>query len=299
MTKETRTLHIASSDLSADVSTLGAELQNLCDADGRSLQWDGDPAIWTGRAPLLFPIVGMLAGGRYRLGAREYTMSKHGFARQASFEVVSHAADAVTMRLVANDETRAAYPFEFQLDVAFTIADAQLRIVARISNRGTDPMPASFGFHPALRWPLPYGAPRADHFIRFERDEPADVRRIDGGGLLLQQSQPTPVVGDVLALRDELFANDALIFDRLASRKVSYGATSGPQIEMHFEDFPMLGVWTKPGGAGFICIEPWQGCADPIGFKGEIWDKPGIVAIQAGQSRAFAMTIALRDQPGR
>lgn len=189
MTQPAPVIHIASTSLSADVATLGAELQNLCDADGRRLQWDGDPRVWSGRAPLLFPIVGMLAGGSYRLDGRRHAMPRHGFARQASFDVVSHEADAVLLRLRADDATRAMYPFEFQLDVAIAIVDASVRLSATISNHDTKPMPASFGFHPALRWPLPFGEPRGDHFIRFEHDEPATIRRIDADGLLLPTRQ--------------------------------------------------------------------------------------------------------------
>ena len=294
MTQPSPVLHIASPSLSADIATLGAELQNLCDADGHRLQWDGDPRVWSGRAPLLFPIVGMLAGGAYRLDGRRHPMPKHGFARQATFDVVSHESDAVVLRLQADDATRAMYPFEFQLDVAITIVDATVRLSATVGNHDTKPMPASFGFHPALRWPLPFGQPRADHFIRFEHDEPAMIRRIDADGLLLPTAQPTPVQGDVLLLRDELFDDDAMIFDRLASRCVSYGATEGPRLEVRFDGLPMLGVWTKPGGAEFICIEPWQGCADPLGYDGDIRDKPGIVMIEPEDSREFTMTIALR-----
>ena len=40
--------------LQAEVSPLGAELVVLRDAQGRDLLWDGDPAFWKGRAPLLF-----------------------------------------------------------------------------------------------------------------------------------------------------------------------------------------------------------------------------------------------------
>ena len=290
-------LKIASTGLSAEISTIGAELRNLADASGLPLQWDGDPAVWTGRAPILFPIIGMLAGGQYRLDGETYTMAKHGIARHARFATVMHAADRATLRLEADDETRRAYPFDFRLDIDFALVDACLRMTATISNLDTRPMPASFGFHPALRWPLPYGQPRADHRIRFDHDEPAPIRRIDGDGLLRPEPQPTPVVGDTLLLSDALFVDDAVIFDRLNSRHLHYGAAAGPGLDVRFDDFATLGVWTKPG-AGFICIEPWQGCADPVGFSGELRDKPGIVVIEPGASRTYAMTITVGDAQG-
>jgi len=285
---------ISSDRLSAAISTLGAELQYLTDGEGRDLLWNGDPAFWQGRAPILFPVIGLLEGGCYRLGGSRYAMPKHGFARHASFAIVDRAPDAATFRLAASAATRAIYPFEFQLDIRFSVADATLRVAAIISNGSADAMPASFGCHPAFPWPLPYGEPRGAHRIRFEHDEPAPIRRIDANGLLLPEPQPTPVAGDTLMLRDDLFIDDALIFDRLKSRRLSYEAPAGPRLEVEFADFPTLGVWTKPG-AGFICIEPWQGFADPVGYDGDIRDKPGIIEIAPGESRELSMSISLID----
>jgi galactose mutarotase-like enzyme len=93
-------------------------------------------------------------------------------------------------------------------------------------------------------------------------------------------------------LRDQLFEKDVVMFDDLASRRVRYGAGQGPRIEVRFDGMPQLGVWTKPG-AGFICIEPWQGFADPQGFGGDFRDKPGLAFLPPGTDREFAMTVSL------
>lgn len=285
---------ISSDRLTAGISALGAELQNLTDSAGRELQWDGDPAVWRGRAPNLFPVIGLLEGGCYRLDGVSYMMPKHGFARHSTFDIIDQSSDAATFRLAPSNATRAIYPFEFQLDVRFSLTDATLSVIATIANNNDTPMPMSFGFHPALRWPLPFGQPRDRHTIVFEHDEPAPVRRIDANGFLLPHPVPTPVVGDTLTLRDDLFLADALIFDQLKSRRVSYGASNGQRLVVDFGDFPTLGIWTKPG-AGFICIEPWQGFSDPVGFDGDIRDKPGIIEIAAGASKRLAMHITLAD----
>jgi galactose mutarotase-like enzyme len=285
---------IASSGLTAEIDAMGAELHALRDRQGRDLLWNGDPAFWTGRAPILFPIVGMLNGGRYRLDGRLYEMPKHGFARRRLFEVVDAADDRVTMRLRWDEATWSIYPFAFELDLQFTVARATLTITATVRNLGkTGDMPASFGFHPALRWPLPYDQPRAAHRIQFENEEPGPVSRIDAQGLVKPEGYTTPVVGRDLALRDDLFVDDALIFDQISSRALRYGAPEGPSLEVRFPETSLLGVWTKPG-AGFICIEPWHGWADPVGFEGDFRAKPGIVLIPPGEARDFTMSIGLR-----
>ncbi len=142
-------ISLSSGALACTIDPFGAELSSLSVA-GRDYLWDGDPAWWSGRAPILFPIVGMLAGGAYRWHGREHALDKHGFARRRRFDLVEQTEASVTFRLSADAGTRAIYPFEFELDVQFALC-AALTVSARVSNRGSGPMPFSFGFHPATR----------------------------------------------------------------------------------------------------------------------------------------------------
>ena len=282
----------SSGKLSAAVDPHGAQLSVLQDEDGRDLLWNGDPAVWAGRAPLLFPIVGALAGGAYRVGGAAYALPRHGFARNQPFAVTEAGAAAAAFRLSASAASRAVYPFDFELDVRFALSDATLTVTSTIRNKSPSTMPASFGYHPAFRWPLPYGAPRAVHFIEFAADEPAPVRRLDAAGLLTPALQPTPVVNRRLALDDALFRDDVLIFDRLNSRSVTYGADGGPKIQVSFPDARYLGLWSKPG-APFVCIEPWHGVADAVGFTGDFTQKTGVFVLAAGDSLSTVMAITL------
>jgi len=286
-------IQISSGQLTAEIHAQGAQLFSL--RGTRDLQWHGDPAVWKGRAPILFPIVGALAQGQYRLGGETYCLSRHGFARDRLFDLVEATAASALFRLNWDQDTLRVYPFRFQFDLRFALSGACLCMTATLRNLEEKKiLPASVGFHPALLWPLPYGQPRAAHFLEFEKDEPAPIRRLDSQGLLSPEKFATPVVNRRLLLDDALFAADAVIFDNLASRRLSYGAQKGPRIEIEFPGMPYLGVWTKPG-AGFICIEPWHGIADPQGFDGDFAAKPGIALLPPGTERSFAMSIALKD----
>lgn len=285
-------LHIASDRLTAEISQDGAELQRLTDAAGRDYLWDGDPAFWTGRAPVLFPIVGTLVDDRYRWQGAFHRLDRHGFARHSRFAVADHGPDGLTLRLEASQASQALWPFDFSLDMVFTLRDATLAMTGKVINRGSATMPVSFGFHPALRWPLPGAPSKAGHAIRFDRAEPAPVRRIDGDGLLDPRPRTTPVQGDRLALDDSLFVEDALIFDRLDSRSLVYEGPGATPVRVDFHDMPQLGLWMKPG-AGYLCIEPWQGYSDPAGFEGTLDEKPGMVPIAPGESRDFGMAITI------
>lgn len=273
--------------LGAAVSARGAELQRLCTAAGEELLWDGNPDIWAGRSPLLFPVVGNVKDDHITVRGKHYPMLRHGFARTSTFQLVESDAAHCVWRLRANDETRARYPFAFRLDVAYAVDGARLTMRATVVNEGAEPMPASFGFHPAFRWPLVPGVAREDYEVHFETPEPEPIRRLAGG--LLGGPEPTPVASERLALADGLFERDALIFDRLRSRRLTYGPAAGRRLLLDFPVMPHLGIWSKPG-AGFVCLEPWQGFADPSDFDGELAEKPGIVEIPPQSERIFELT---------
>ncbi len=286
---------LASGDLTAEINPLGAHLSALRDRAGRDLLWDGDPSFWTGRAPLLFPIVGTLACGCYRLGSKTYNLPRHGFARGKRFDVVDATSASAAFRLKADESSLPVYPFRFELEVQFALDGPTLSVTTYVRNAGDEDMPASFGYHPGFRWPLPFGRARSSHFIEFAGDEPAPIRRLDADGLVSPERRPTPISRRRLALEDSLFQNDVLILDEIRSRSVTYGADEGPRLRMNFPDSPYLGLWTKPG-ANFICIEPWHGIADPVGFSGDFRAKPGVFMLAPGAALPITMAITLLER---
>ena len=286
-------VRIASDGLSAAISPVGAELVSLRDADDRELMTDADPAFWDKHAPLLFPIIGEAAGGVIRVDGTAYPIGRHGFARGATFTVAEASESRAVFRLTDSNATRAAWPFAFLLEVAFEVAGAVLTVTVRVGNTGTAPLWASFGFHPAFAWPLPYGRPRADHAIVFDCGE-GDIAQLDAQGLIAPEPCADPLDGRVLHLTDELFARDALVWPAVRSQGVTYGADGAPKLRVEFPDTPSLGIWTKPG-ARFVCIEPWHGHADPAGFTGELKDKPGVLEVAPGDDRRIVMRVTLTD----
>lgn len=286
------TVTIASNFLTAEITPHGAELLSLIDSEGRQFMTDADPAYWTGHAPVLFPIVGRVNNDRYRLDGVEYEMPKHGFARRSDFKVVQSDTDSVTFRLTDSEASRPHYPFAFALEMAFSVNERTLSMTATVRNTGDVSMPASFGFHPAFAWPLPYGGSKEEHLVRFEHDEPGALKEISPDGLIAAAQRVTPVAGNVLHLEDALFTNDALVWDELASRRLHYGVPGKPGLDISFPDTEKLGIWMKPG-ARYLCIEPWAGIADPEGYSGDFTEKPGIFEIASGGERRFRMAVTI------
>jgi galactose mutarotase-like enzyme len=290
----TEPVTIASDFLTAEISPHGAELLSLLGAEGRQLMTDADPAFWTGHAPVLFPIVGRVNHDHYRLDGVEYEMPKHGFARRSYFDLVQSDGASATFQLIDSAATQAHYPFAFALKVAFAVQERTLSMTATVRNTGDALMPASFGFHPAFAWPLPFGGTKEQHQVRFERDEPGMLNEISPDGLIATVERVTPVEGNILSLKDELFTNDALVWDELESRSVHYGVPGKPGLDIAFPDTPMLGIWMKPG-AHYLCIEPWAGIADPEGYTGDFRSKPGIFEVAPGAERVFRVTVTVGE----
>src|SRR6266536_3689071 len=284
-------LTIESSGLTASIDPHGAQLQSLRTAGGQQLLWQGDPKYWPDRALLLFPVIGPLIGGQFRHGGRAYPMPPHGFARLRDFAVAEQSTTRCAFELRDDDETRVHYPFAFRLRVEFELSDGSLLNTISVENLDGEPLPADVGFHPGFNWPLTHGHAKDEYTVVFAEDEPAPIRRGTGDPVLLYpEGRPTPVEGNVLRPRDELFEELAIGFDRLNSRSVTFGAPGTLGLRIDFPDSPHLGLWMVPG-APFLCIEPWQGYPSQLDFEGPFVDKPGIALIPPGETRRWRLRV--------
>lgn len=280
---------LRSGAITATIKADGAELCSLRNAEGLELLWQAGPA-WPRHSPLLFPIVGRLKDDQLRHRGKTCPMTQHGFARDQRFAWVEQGTTSCKLALVDSEATRARYPFAFRLEVTYTIEDAALTVAFDITNTGDENLPASIGAHPAFNWPLLPGLAKEAYALNFSDEEPAPIRRL-AGGLMRAEPEPSPVRGKTLPLSERLFDDDAVIFDRLASRSVRYAADRGPSIEISWQGLPELGVWSKPGGAAFLCIEPWHGFASPSEFDGEFSDKPGVMLLAPREKRTVSYRI--------
>jgi galactose mutarotase-like enzyme len=289
MSEDRHTLR--SGGIEAVILAHGAELCSLRDAQGLEWIWQAGPA-WPRHAPILFPIVGRLKNDELRHRGKTYPMTQHGFARDQVFDWVERAETFCSLALHDSSVTRARYPFAFRLALHYRLTAVGLEVTLEIVNTGAEVLPASIGAHPAFNWPVVEGVPKEKYSLEFSDLEAEPIRRLKDG-LMLQQSERTPIRGNTLALTERLFDDDALILDRVVSRSVRYGADRGPSLEISWDGFPQLGIWSKPGGAAFLCIEPWRGFASPSDFDGEFFDKPGVLHIAPGAAEVLKYRIGI------
>ena len=144
---------IKNDQLTVEISSLGAELQSIKDANGNEYLWDGDPEYWGRHSPLLFPIVGGLWKDTYRIDDKEYTQPRHGFGKLVDFKLVGKTGDRLTFAFIDNEETFKNYPFHFNLAVSYRLAGNELHVIWHVENTDDKVIYFQIGGHPAFKVP--------------------------------------------------------------------------------------------------------------------------------------------------
>ncbi|MDX1909254.1 MAG: aldose 1-epimerase family protein [Bacteroidia bacterium] len=282
-------LILENDQISLRVAPSGAEMQSLILREtGQEYLWQADPAWWPRRAPVLFPIVGRLREDQYQHGGQPYRLTQHGFARDRVFESLPGG----WFRLVSDAQTRAVYPFEFELRIGYALEASTVTVTYEVHNTGEGILPFSIGAHPGFTCPLPPDTDMQAYDLVFSQPETA-ARHLLTGGLRNGDTEPVLTASDRIPLSPAMFDRDALVFQELASDWTEIRSRhTGHYVRVSLTGFPYLGIWTKPG-APFVCIEPWQGVADATEATGELTEKEGIRLLMPGQVHTCGFTITI------
>lgn len=279
----------------AAVDTKGGELVSFRDGAGTEYIWGGDPTYWAGRNPNLFPVVGGLRDGKVNIGGKDYTMNRHGFAREHEYTLAEQGEDFAVLELRENPDTLARFPFPFRFQVRHQLLEDGFSTSFTVSNPGETPLPFCIGAHTAFNCPMHSGEQFEDYQLVFDCMEDSDSVIIDPQGLLTPGPGLPYLRGtDTIPLTHEPFDKlDTLIFDGLRSKGVRLiNKNTGRGLHMEFPDFPMIGFWTPPhANAPFICMEPWHGCTAYNDESGRFEDKPHCIILQPGESRTLTFTV--------
>jgi galactose mutarotase-like enzyme len=282
-------IELRNGSLAARIAPAGAELRQLS-FSGHDLIWTPDAALWDGTCPILFPVIGRVTGDVIRVDGIEFPMPMHGFALTSMFSIADQAEDACTFVLVSDASTRRHYPYDFTLTLTYRLSANALHITARIGNSGREIMPASLGLHPGFRWPLVDGIEKEQHALSFAETGPVIYTRpVDR--LVGPDRFELPLEGKTLRLTEALFEKSGLILLELQNRSLRYHTQDGAAaIRIDFPEIDRVILWSRPGG-DFFCIEPLFGQADPMGFAGDIMEKPGMAHIAPGATLSLSVTI--------
>ncbi|SHG19047.1 Galactose mutarotase [Flavobacterium fluvii] len=281
------TTTISNSNLTARINHFGAELFSLQNRDDKEYIWEGNPSFWGKHSPVLFPIVGTLKNSSYYYEGTEYHLPRHGFARDMEFILSNKSENSATFSLTSSEESRNVYPFDFELQIIYTLDKNKLIIGYNIINNNNCIMPFSIGAHPAFALPKPF----EEYSLAFEYPETLTSYELEND-LLSDKSTTLEMIENQISLTYSLFQKDALIFKNLQSKNITISENKKPLLCVQFDDFPNLGIWTK-SNAPFLCIEPWLGYSDTVHSSGNILEKEGIQLLEAKKSLKYNFSIEI------
>jgi len=268
---------LSNSELTATINTFGAELISLKNKSNREYIWEGNPNYWGKHSPILFPIVGSLKNNSYCYNNVVYNLPRHGFAREMDFDVIKKTDSTVVFSIQQSTVTLEKYPFQFELQISYTLINSVLKISFKVINNNDVSMPFSIGAHPAFAIANDF-----ENFeLQFEKSENLVVSKLEND-LISNTTYTLPLENNSMPLTYSLFENDALIFKTIKSKSVTIAENKIPFLKVQYNDFPSLGIWTK-SQAPFICIEPWLGYADTIENNGNLEQKEGIQILGVNQ----------------
>lgn len=281
--------------LTVVVNESGAELQSIRKNDQEYL-WQGDPAFWGRRSPVLFPIVGSVWEKRYRVNGKEYELGQHGFARDTQFTLVSATDTEVWYRAESSESTLQLYPWPFVLEIGYRLAGNTLEVLWKVTNPGSEEMFFQIGAHPAFYYPdYDVNKPERGYFV-FDKAEGLECVRLKEKGCVDGNSTYLMVLENgMLPLNwktyDEI--DTFVLQDAQVSEVAFLKPDKSPYLTVRF-DAPVVGLWSPPGkNAPFVCIEPWYGRCDRAYYEGEFRNRDWVNALAPGATFSASYTIEI------
>lgn len=258
-------LHYLENDiLKIAVDTHGAELSSILNKkENKEMLWQGDPAFWGRKSPVLFPVVGKYKNGKTTYEGKEYQSGQHGFARDSEFTLVKETENKLSFELSSSEETLKQYPFRFRLICSFELNNDKIIVGWNVENIDDKKIYFSIGAHPAFYC-------KKSETLLSMNGENLKYNLINGDGLYTAQKYE---IESSFVLHDNIFDNDALIVEDGGVSEVSLIDNNKKYLTVKF-DAPLFGIWSPTKkNAPFVCIEPWFGRCDSEDFNGDITER--------------------------
>ena len=274
---------IQNDKLRATFNNLGAELVSLINIEtGKEIMWSGNPDFWSGISPVLFPIIGALKNEQYIFDDQTYELPRHGFARRRIFAVKESSENEVVFELTSDEESLKIYPFQFSLEIKYTLAANKLNVDYLVKNLSQKQMYFSLGAHPGFAIDTENGLNYNDYEIAFSNDDELQIHPLVDN-LISNQTQTIDLENKVLPLSYELFSKDALVTTNMRSKElILRNNKNHHKVIFTFSNFPYFGIWAAKN-ADFVCLEPWQGIADLENHNQQLTEKFGILRLEKGE----------------
>jgi galactose mutarotase-like enzyme len=281
---------ISNGTLTVQISAHGAELQSIR-KDGKEYLWQGDTKFWGRRSPVLFPCVGRVWDNHYHHLGNTYEIGQHGFARDMDFGLTYKGGDGAVYWLENTPDTLGKFPFPFRLLIGYLLEGNSIVVKWRVENTGALEMPFQIGAHPAFYYPQFDAESEERGYFQLERtassSAPLEYTSPVEKGCASPERHPLTLDADgLMPLNIHTFDCDTYIFEDKQLRRVSLlDRDRHPYVSLEF-DTPLVALWSPAKAhpdCPFVCIEPWYGRCDSVGYQGEWADREWMQKLAPGE----------------
>lgn len=282
--------------LNVELSDTGAEITSIKKAgDNIEYLWQGNPQIWNGQAPLLFPLIGRLKDEEFIYEGKTYKIGIHGFARFMKFDALQAAADKIEFTLNYSEQTLEKYPFKFNLKIIYELRENTIIKKHVVKNLSNDDMYYEIGGHEGYNLAYFEGECMEDYYIEFYDMEKIQTYTTDERIMINKEKKHVPYdEKNRIYLTPEIFRDDAFIIDGFKTHKVSIrGIKHDRCVTVIFDDFEYLGIWTKYMRSNYVCLEPWSSLPDCNFLGKELTCKKGIRKLKGNDSETLQYIIII------
>ena len=259
------------------VAETGAELTSLRRVTSpHEYLWQGDPTFWDRRAPVLFPIVGRVWQNILHIDGREYGLTQHGFARDMLFVCDVEEDRHLSFVTRTNEESLQHWPFDFELRIDYRLLRNVLTVEWHVTNHSSDTMFFQIGAHPGFNYKGYNPDDEVHGYLSFDVDSPLVSTLIASGGYADSKTFDVDVPADgLLPLTNQTFKCDTIVDATNRITRITLHDKNTHPIVTVRHSMPITALWSPcDGRAPFMCIEPWHGCCDPVGFAEDVRRKP-------------------------
>ena len=267
--------YLENENLKIAVESHGAELSSVFSkSENREYLWQGDPAFWGRKSPVLFPVVGKYRDLKTVYDGKEYSLGQHGFARDSEFSLLNQSKDLISFELCSSSETLSKYPFEFRLVCSFKLTENRITVGWQVENTDNKTMYFSIGAHPA------FYCKKGKTTLTMKNGNSIKYNLLNDNGLYTYEKHD---ISSSFTVTEEIFDNDALVIENSGVNEISLSDNVNEFLSVKF-DAPLFGIWSPAKkNAPFVCIEPWYGRCDAFDFSGDLTEREWGNSLKTGE----------------
>lgn len=250
---------------------------------------------WQGQDICIFPFIARLKDGYYIDENKKYFMKNHGLIRYMKANKIFKSDDSITLGFNSNNETIKQYPYEFELEIQYTLINNVIRISYNILNLSNKDMPFMLGAHPAFKVDCIFEEDYTNidgNYILFDTNKEINRIKQDETASFCTKDEIGFIKDSRLNLTKNLFKQiDTIILRAEGFTNLKLIKKCNEPISINKGNAQFIALRSDGPFGDFVCIEPWLGTPDYVDCNRELKEKKNINILKSNKTFNYSYEI--------